>query len=61
LYIATDPLYLEGYLKLCTDEKMIRPNSIMYREDFNIWGKSSSLLGAYIGICVDAIYLGGTP
>ena len=33
----------------------------MYREDFSLWGKSSSILGAYIGICVDAIYLGGTP
>ena len=48
-------------MNLCTDENSIRPNSILYREDFNIWGKSSSLLGAYIGICVDAIYLGGTP
>lgn len=60
-YWALDHNKLKMYLKLCTLEDKIRYNSILYREDFNIWGKSSSLIGAYIGVCVDAIYLGGTP
>ena len=46
---------------MCKNEEQIRANSVLFREDFSFSGKVSSILGAYIGICIDAIYLGGTP
>lgn len=34
---------------------------MFYRAEFLALGKVWSLLGAYIGICFDVIYYGGTP
>ena len=39
----------------------LRLNDMYFRKAFIQTGEFSSIVGAYFGICMDTIYLGGTP
>ena len=39
----------------------LRLNDMFYRRVYVKFGQITAVLGAYCGICLDVIYLGGTP
>ena len=52
-------------LEMCKDkdgnDRVWRPNQMFYRAEYITIGKCWVVVGAYLGICFDVIFLGGSP